>query len=125
MAPGDLPPDRHRRAPQPSRLADPGRGVARGARRRSGRPPPAPRRTPGISGRLRGAAERLPRRQRPPRGSSPPLRGRRLRLIPAPLAVVLAGLALWILAPLRAPSLRMGGEGDARWKELVDAKHAI
>src|SRR2546428_222453 len=76
-----------------------------------------PRRPPGDGRPLIGPDRRPPVRPRPPRGSSPPLRGRRLRVIPALLAVVLAGLALWILAPLRAPSRRMGGEGDARWKE--------
>src|SRR3989442_12201954 len=125
MAPGDLPPARHRRAPQPSRLADPGSGAARGARRRPGRPPPAPRRTPGAGGRLRGPARHLSRRPRPPRSRSPALRRGCLRVIPALVVVAFAGLALWILGPLRAPSRRTGEEGDARWKELVDAKHAI
>ena len=46
-------------------------------------------------------------------------------MIPVLLVVAFAGLALWILGPLRGPSRRMGEEGDSRWKELVDAKHAI
>jgi metal-dependent amidase/aminoacylase/carboxypeptidase family protein len=46
-------------------------------------------------------------------------------VIPVLLAIALAGLALWILAPLRAPSRRAGEEVDTRWKELVDAKHAV
>jgi hypothetical protein len=44
----------------------------------------------------------------------------------AVLGIVLAGMALWILQPLRAR--RMAGAGppdDVRWKELVDAKHAV
>ncbi|GAC1363062.1 MAG: hypothetical protein NVSMB32_04240 [Actinomycetota bacterium] len=40
-------------------------------------------------------------------------------------ALALAGLALWILGPLRAPLQRRSAVDDARWKELVDAKHAI
>jgi hypothetical protein len=46
-------------------------------------------------------------------------------VIAALVAVAFAGLALWILGPLRAPSRRMEREGDGRWKELVDAKHAV
>ena len=84
-----------------------------------------PRRTPGVGERPRGASRHLSRRPRPPRGGSPPLRPGGLRVIPALLVVAFAGLALWILGPLRAPSRRMEEEGDSRWKELVDAKHAI
>jgi hypothetical protein len=51
-------------------------------------------------------------------------------VIPALLGIVLAGVALWILQPLRlprgvAPPGGPTGEDDARWKELVDAKHAV
>jgi hypothetical protein len=48
-------------------------------------------------------------------------------VIPALLGIVLAGLGLWILQPLRLPQ-RMAPPGSvdhARWKELVDAKHAV
>ena len=48
-------------------------------------------------------------------------------MIPALLCIVLAGLGLWILQPLRLPR-RMTPPGSvdaARWKELVDAKHAV
>src|SRR5256886_16259172 len=48
-------------------------------------------------------------------------------MIPAVLGIVLAGLGLWILQPLRLPRrvAAPGSVDDARWKELVDAKHAI
>jgi len=48
-------------------------------------------------------------------------------VIPALLGIVLAGLGLWILHPLRLPQRTMapGSVDDARWKELVDAKHAV
>ena len=48
-------------------------------------------------------------------------------MIPALLGIVLAGLGLWILQPLRRPRRMMptGSVDDARWKELVDAKHAV
>ena len=48
-------------------------------------------------------------------------------MIPALLGIVLAGLGLWILQPLRHPRRMMptGSVDDARWKELVDAKHAV
>ena len=48
-------------------------------------------------------------------------------MIPALLGIVLAGLGLWILQPLRLPRRMMppGSVDDARWKELVDAKHAV
>ena len=36
----------------------------------------------------------------------------------------LAGLGIWILGPLRS-SRRQAHVEDARWKELVDAKHAV
>jgi hypothetical protein len=48
-------------------------------------------------------------------------------VIPALLGIVLAGLGLWILQPLR-PARQVtppGGIDDAKWKELVDAKHAV
>jgi len=48
-------------------------------------------------------------------------------MIPALLGIVLAGLGLWILQPLRLPR-RLAAPGsvdDVRWKELVDAKHAV
>jgi hypothetical protein len=48
-------------------------------------------------------------------------------VIPVLLGIVLAGLGLWILQPLRLPR-RMTPPGSvdaARWKELVDAKHAV
>jgi hypothetical protein len=48
-------------------------------------------------------------------------------VIPALLGIVLAGLGLWILQPLRLPRrvAAPGSVDDARWKELVDAKHAV
>ncbi|HWD72152.1 MAG TPA: hypothetical protein VG779_06460 [Actinomycetota bacterium] len=48
-------------------------------------------------------------------------------MIPALLGIVLAGLGLWILQPLRLPRrvAPPGSVDDARWKELVDAKHAV
>ena len=48
-------------------------------------------------------------------------------MIPALLGIVLAGLGLWILQPLRRPRrvAPPGSVDDARWKELVDAKHAV
>ena len=48
-------------------------------------------------------------------------------MIPALLGIVLAGLGLWILQPLRLPRrvAAPGSVDDARWKELVDAKHAV
>ena len=48
-------------------------------------------------------------------------------MIPALVGVVLAGLALWILQPLRRarPVAPPGGVDDVKWKELVDAKHAV
>jgi hypothetical protein len=48
-------------------------------------------------------------------------------VIPALVGVVLAGLALWILQPLRRarPVAPPGGVDDVKWKELVDAKHAV
>jgi hypothetical protein len=48
-------------------------------------------------------------------------------MIPALLGIVLAGLGLWILQPLRLPR-RVAPPGSvdaARWKELLDAKHAV
>ena len=48
-------------------------------------------------------------------------------MIPALLGIVLAGLGLWILQPLRRSGqvTPPGGVDDAKWKELVDAKHAV
>jgi hypothetical protein len=48
-------------------------------------------------------------------------------MIPALLGIVLAGLGLWILQPLRRPRAvaSPGAVDDGRWKELVDAKHAV
>jgi hypothetical protein len=47
-------------------------------------------------------------------------------VIPALLGFVLAGLGLWILQPLhRSGQVTPPGVDDAKWKELVDAKHAI
>ena len=48
-------------------------------------------------------------------------------MIPALLGIILAGLGLWILQPLRLPRrvAPPGSVDDARWKELVDAKHAV
>jgi hypothetical protein len=46
-------------------------------------------------------------------------------VIPAVLGAALAALALWILRPLRAGPRRIEAEGDGRWKELVEAKHAL
>jgi hypothetical protein len=48
-------------------------------------------------------------------------------VIPALLGIVLAGVGLWILQPLRRPRrvTPPGGVDDAKWKELVDAKHAV
>jgi hypothetical protein len=48
-------------------------------------------------------------------------------MTPALLGIVMAGLALWILQPLRRPRrvTPPGGVEDAKWKELVDAKHAV
>jgi hypothetical protein len=48
-------------------------------------------------------------------------------VIPALLGIVLAGLGLWILQPLRRARrvTPPGGVDDGKWKELVDAKHAI
>lgn len=46
-------------------------------------------------------------------------------MTPVLTVLALAGLGLWILGPLRAPLRRQGQVEDARWKELVDAKHAI
>jgi hypothetical protein len=48
-------------------------------------------------------------------------------MTPALLGIVLAGLGLWILQPLRLPRrvAAPGSVDDARWKELVDAKHAV
>ncbi|HEY2668557.1 MAG TPA: hypothetical protein VGK51_17135 [Actinomycetota bacterium] len=48
-------------------------------------------------------------------------------MIPALLGIVLAGLGLWILQPLRLPR-RVAPPGSvdaAKWKELLDAKHAV
>lgn len=50
-------------------------------------------------------------------------------MIPVLLGVLLGGLALWVLQPLRsrraaAPHGATAVDG-ARWKELVDAKHAL
>jgi hypothetical protein len=42
------------------------------------------------------------------------------------LGVVLAALGLWILQPLRGRRVAAAGPvDDVRWKELVDAKHAV
>lgn len=43
------------------------------------------------------------------------------------VGVILAGLALWILQPLRTRRAAVvgGAVDDGRWKELVDAKHAV
>ena len=48
-------------------------------------------------------------------------------MIPVLLGIALAGLGLWILQPLRLPRrvAPAGSVDDARWKELVDAKHAV
>jgi hypothetical protein len=48
-------------------------------------------------------------------------------VIPALLGIVLAGMGLWILQPLRRSGqvTPPGGVEDAKWKELVDAKHAV
>jgi hypothetical protein len=48
-------------------------------------------------------------------------------VIPTLLGIVLAGVGLWILQPLRRPRrvTAPGGVDDAKWKELVDAKHAV
>jgi hypothetical protein len=48
-------------------------------------------------------------------------------VIPALLGIVLAGLGLWILQPLRGARrvTPPGGVDDGKWKELVDAKHAV
>ena len=48
-------------------------------------------------------------------------------MTPALLGIVLAGLGLWILQPLRLPQriAPPGSVDGARWKELVDAKHAV
>jgi len=48
-------------------------------------------------------------------------------VIPALLGIVLAGLGLWILQPLRGARCVTppGGVDDGKWKELVDAKHAV
>jgi hypothetical protein len=43
------------------------------------------------------------------------------------LGIVLAGVGLWILQPLRRARrvTPTGGVDDDKWKELVDAKHAV
>jgi len=48
-------------------------------------------------------------------------------VIPALLGIVLAGLGLGILQPLRGARrvTPPGGVDDGKWKELVDAKHAV
>ena len=48
-------------------------------------------------------------------------------MIPGLLGIVLAGLGLWILQPLRGARrvTPPGGVDDGKWKELVDAKHAV
>ena len=48
-------------------------------------------------------------------------------MTPALLGIVMAGLALWILQPLRRSGqvTPPGGADDAKWKERVDAKHAV
>ena len=48
-------------------------------------------------------------------------------MIPALLGILLAGLGLWVLEPLRGPrrALPAGSPDEARWKELVEAKHAV
>jgi hypothetical protein len=44
----------------------------------------------------------------------------------AVLGVALALLGLWVLQPLRSRRVPAAGPvDDARWKELVDAKHAV
>jgi hypothetical protein len=50
--------------------------------------------------------------------------------MPALLGIVMAGIALWVLQPLRGArggpaGLPAGGVDAGRWKELVDAKHAV
>lgn len=41
------------------------------------------------------------------------------------IAVVLAGALVWIVRPLRDPARHAQAAEDARWRELVETKHAL